>query len=311
MTSLGDAIPGPRTCASDTACEIRRALAVPVVIVALLLPLVVLLLIVDGRHHPRRSWVHPPPRELIRRALVVIPAHPDAEALQRAIDRALHTDPRLDVLVVDTLADGSAGITTVAPRVTLLRRPTRCTQADALRLGAARGLQQHYDAVVELSVEHSRLARSITSLLEALDDGAHVAIGSRYVPGGRVLECGAVRRLVSRGVNVALRWYTRLPQHDVAARIRAYRRVAVEQALLRAAGHRGDVGLDVLLRCRQAGLHVAEVPVTVAGAVSATDLAEGRHLLGLAVGWRRSAPVEGDIQRVIDLTDPAATSTAH
>ncbi|HSK98544.1 MAG TPA: hypothetical protein VK891_18095, partial [Euzebyales bacterium] len=217
----------------------------------------------------------------------------------------------LDVLNVDTAAGGASGLTTVAPRVTLLRQLRRCTPADALRLGAVRGLRQHYDAVVELSVEHSRLARSITSLLEALDDGAHVALGSRYVPGGRVLECSLARRWVSRGVNVALRWYTRLPQHDVAARIRAYRRVAVEQALLRAAGEREDFGLDVLLRCRQAGLQVAEVPVTVAGAVSATDLAEGRNLLGMAMGWCTSAPLDGDVQRVIDLTDPAATSPAH
>lgn len=275
-------------------------------IVALLLLPVVVLLVVGGRQQSQNSWVHPPPRELIRRALVVLPTHPDARALQRAVDRVLGTDPRLDVLIVDTTG-GSTGVIADASRVTLLRPPAPCTLSDAVRFGAAHGLQRHYDAVVELSVEHSRLARSITSLLEALDDGAHMAVGSRYVPGGRVLDCGALRRLISRGVNVALRWYTRLPQHDVAARIRAYRRIAVEQALLPAVGRRGDLGLDVLLRCRRAGLHVVEVPVTVAGAVSATSLAEGRDLVGLAVGWRRS----GDGARVIDLTDPAATSTAH
>ena len=285
-------------------------LAEAVVVVAVVILLSVLLALTGVRHRATHSCVQPAPRELVRRALAIIPSHPDAGALQQAVDRVLQTDPRVDVVVVDTAAAGPPAIGPANPRVTLLRQPAPCTTADALRLGAARALHQHYDAVIELSVEHSRLARRITSLLEALDDGAHAAIGSRYVPGGRVLECGAVRRLVSRGVNAAVRWHTRLPLRDVTAHIRAYRRVAVEQAVLQATGHGHDFCLDVLLRCRNSGLRLSEVPVSAAGARSATGLAVCRDVLGRAIRWRRATPVD-DVQHVIDMADHAATPAVH
>ena len=284
--------------------------AVAVVVVALLILLPVLLALIGVRHRAMHPSVQAAPRELVRRALVIIPSHPDGRGVEQAVDRVLQTDPRVDVVVVDSAAAGAQVAGPARPRVTVLRQPAPCGPAEALRLGAARGLQQHYDAVIELSVAHSRLARRITSLLEALDDGAHVAIGSRYIPGGRVLECGVVRRLVSRGVNAAVRWYTRLPLRDVTAHICAYRRAAIEQGVLEATGHGHDFGIDVLLRCRDAGLRLSEVPVTAAGAMGATGLAVGRDVLARAFGWRRAAPVD-HVARVIDITDPAATPAIH
>jgi dolichol-phosphate mannosyltransferase len=284
-------------------------LVVPVVVVAILLLLAVALMMIGGRDHVGRSWVQPPPRELVRRALAVIPAHADARGLRQAVERVVAADPRVDVLVVQTVTDGASGITAVGPRVTLLRRVAGCASPNALRLGAARGLRQHYDAVIELSVEHSHLARRISSLLDALDDGAHVAIGSRYVPGGKVCDCGAVQRLIGRGVNAVLRCYLGLPQHDVAAPVRAYRRVAIEHAL-RADGHGPDFGVDVLRQCHRAALHVVEVPVTATAANSRTEPGGGTDLLARIIGWRRPVPAGDPTHTRIDVTDPAATSPA-
>lgn len=235
-----------------------------VVFVALLILLAILVSLIIAL---RQRAAHGPvccsePRELIRRALAVIPADSDDRALERTVDLALRADPRVDVVVVEAAPDR------------------------ALRAGAARGLTQQYDAVIELSVEHAGLTQRITRLLDALEDGAHVAIGSRYVPGGGVLGCRRARRLASWGANSLLHWCTRLPLHDVTAPIRAYRRAAIEQAVLHAGGRGRSFDLEVLLRCHTAGLRLAEVPVTAAGATCTTSLAESCDLFARAFRWR-------------------------
>lgn len=260
-------------------------------VVVLVFLLVVVAAIVTAAHSravtPR---LHSEPRELVRRALAVVPSGSDRAALARAIDRLINTDPRVDVVVVEPSSEGLRSLERLAPRVTVLRPVAACTPAEALRVGAARGMLADYDAVIEVSVEHSLLARNITALLEALDDGAHIAVGSRHVPGSGGLESGSWRRLASRAANHLLGWLTRVPLHDVTARIRAYRREAIEWAVLPAAGQGHTFGVEVLLRCRSAGLRFAEVPVTTAGCTCATtSLADGRAMLGRALRWRGAA----------------------
>ena len=274
------------------------------VLLWLFVPLAATAMAAGGRQRsgPRRP--RPAPRELVRRALVVLPAHHDLRAQLRTIARVLDTDPRVDVLVVESPMGAPAGVDVVSPRVTVLRQPGVTSDTEALQVGAARGLLQGYDAVIELSVRHSHLARRITALLEALDDGAHVAVGSRYTPGGRVIGCPYARRVLSRGANAALRWMTGAPVSDVTAPFRVYRREAVERALLPATGTDRALGVDVMLRCRDTGLRVTEVPVTFAGPLcAAMTPAGGRALLARAVRPRRRA---GVAPAVIDLTGSTA-----
>ncbi len=139
------------------------------VLLWLLLPLAVTAVTTGTRHRSDARRPRLAPRDLIRRALVVLPAQADQRAQLRAISRVLETDPRLAVLVVEFAAGAPAGVDRVSPRVTVLRRPDVGTRTEALQVGAARALMQGYDAVVDLPVRHSRLARRLTALLEALD----------------------------------------------------------------------------------------------------------------------------------------------
>lgn len=300
-----DAIRGARRTASDPTTSGPCVEGVSVsVLLWLLVPLAVTAVTAATRRRLEARRPRPVPRELVRRAVVVLPAHEDARAQLRAVARVLDTDPRVDVLIVDSSSAEQAVVDEVSPRVTVLRHPDVTSGTEALQVGAARGLTRGYDAVIELPVRHSHLARRITALLEALDDGAHVAVGSRYIPGGRVIGCPYARRIASRGVNVALRWMTGAPVSDVTAPVRVYRREAVECALLPASGVDRALGIDVMLRCRNTGLRVTEVPVTVAGPLcAAVTPADGRALLVRAVmSRRRTAPTPD----VIDLTDSAA-----
>lgn len=279
-------------------------------VVWLLVPLVVAAAVGTVRQRAA-ARSQPSPRELVRRALVVLPSAGDQRAVLRAVSRVLDTDPRADVLVVESSADRSAGIDEISPRVSVLRDPSVSSSTEALHTGAARALLDGYDAVIELSIAHSGLARRITPLLEALDDGAHVAVGSRYVPGGRVIGCPAGRRIASRGANAALRLLTGVPVADITAHVRAYRRVAVERALLCARGRDRTLSIDVLLHARNAGLRVTEVPVTVAGPMcAAVTPSMGREVLTRAL--RACGPASGIARPVlIDLTDASAPAAGN
>ncbi len=280
-------------------------------LVWLLVPLVVSAITAGARRlgSPRRE--RPAPRELVRRALVVLPSGTDQRALLRAISRVLETDPRVDILVVESSAS-SAAVDRISHRVRVLRARSVDSDTAALQAGAARALRDGYDAVIELSLSHSRLARRITSLLEALDDGAHVAVGSRYAPGGRVVGCPYGRRVASRSANVALRWLTGAPVFDVTAHIRAYRRAAVERALLPAHGRTRALGVDMILRCRHAGLRVTEVPVTAAGPMcAAITAAGGRELLMRALNAWRERPEPASAPSVIESAEVVAASAGR
>lgn len=277
----------------------------------LLVPLAVSAITASARLVGSARREHPAPRELVRRALAVLPSGSDQRALLRAVSRVLDTDPRIDVLVVESSAT-SAGVEQISHRVSVMRRPSLDSDTVALQAGAAQGLSDGYDAIVELSLGHSRLARRITSLLEALDDGAHVAVGSRYVPGGRVVGCPYGRRVASRSVNVALRWLTGAAVSDVTALVRAYRRTAVECALLPANGSARALGVDVILRCRQAGLRVTEVPVTAAGPMcTQVTAAGGRDLLLRAFHGRRDRSHRAAVPVTAEPAGVAATTTAR
>lgn len=90
----------------------------------------------------------------------------------------------------------------------------------------------------------------------------------------------------------------------MTAPVRAYRREAVERALLPASGLDRALGVDVMMRCRDTGLRVTDVPVTVAGPLCAVITpAGGRALLARAVRSRRR--VLGS-PSIIDLTESAA-----
>lgn len=263
------------------------------VVVLVVLAIVVAAMVTAAHSRDDVPRPHAEPRELVRRALTVVPIH-GGELPRHLIDRIVETDPRVDVAIVAVGSPARSALERLTPRVTRLHRTGVTTADEALRAGAAWGMRQGYDAIIEMPAEHPQLACATTALLEALDDGAHVAVGSRHVPGSRIVGCARRRRLLSRYANRALRYLTRVPLHDVTARLRAYRWEAVEYGLARARGRRRAFALEVLLHCRHAGLRFAEVPVVATGVICAiTALPDARAALYEALHWRSSGTMLG------------------
>jgi dolichol-phosphate mannosyltransferase len=97
---------------------------------------------------------------------------------------------------------------------------------------------------------------------------AHVAIGSRLVPGGAVVGWSTLRYVVSRGGSVLARLLLGLPMHDCTSGFKCFRREALEALdlrTLRASGFAFQV--EVNHACARAGLRLVEVPITFADRV--------------------------------------------
>jgi dolichol-phosphate mannosyltransferase len=201
-------------------------------------------------------------------ALVAVATYNERENLPQLVDRIFQFLPRAHLLVVD---DGSPDGTgdwvderaAADPRVRCLHRAGKLGLGTATIAGLRHALQNGYACAITMDADFSHDPRHLPELMETLARGADVAIGSRYVDGGRIEGWPWQRRWISRCVNGFARRWLRLPVRDTSGAYRAYRaeilrRVALET--VRAKGY--AVFEELLFVLRRAGARFEEVPIT-------------------------------------------------
>lgn len=202
------------------------------------------------------------------RALIVTPTLNEIGTLEQVVEGVLAT-PGHDVCVLivdDASSDGTAELAdrlAKDDRVEVLHRPRKLGLGSAYRAGFGWGLERDREAFVEIDADLSHDPADVRRLLDALAS-ADVAIGSRYVPGGRVVDWPAQRLVLSRGGNTYVRLATGLPVRDATAGFRAYRREVLEALDVVHAIHSEGYSFQVemALRAWRAGFTVTEVPIT-------------------------------------------------
>ena len=114
-----------------------------------------------------------------------------------------------------------------------------------------------------MDADFSHDPADIPRLIEAVDGGADVAIGSRYVPGGSTPDWPLHRRLISKGGNLYARLMLGIPVRDATAGFRAFRAEALRSLPYRTAEASGyGFQVEMALRAHQQGLAIVEVPIT-------------------------------------------------
>lgn len=161
------------------------------------------------------------------RALVVIPTYNERSSIEEVLRRVRKIEPPVDVLVVDDGSpDGTAGaaegLAEELGRIHVLRRNAKTGLGDAYKAGFRWGLDQGYDALLEMDADLSHEPESIPALLGLLEDH-DLVIGSRYVPGGSVPKWGIHRRLISWAGNRYSSIALGLDVHDLTSGFRAFR----------------------------------------------------------------------------------------
>jgi dolichol-phosphate mannosyltransferase len=214
---------------------------------------------------------------------VVVPTYNEKESVKALLDelgRARSTDTVV-MFVDDSSPDGTGElILEVARReqwVHLMVRPKKSGIGSAYQDGFAEAFARFGPSVlVEMDADLQHPPTTIASLVEAVDGGADVAVGSRYVEGGLILGVSRWRKLVSRGANAYARTLLRIPVRDATSGFRAYTRAAAEEvsvASLPAKGFEFQVATFRLLRSTA---KMVEVPYTFAARTA------GRSKLGLS-----------------------------
>ena len=123
-------------------------------------------------------------------------------------------------------------------------------------------LERSYDVIVEMDADGSHQPQELPGLLSALDR-ADVVLGSRWVPGGQVLNWPMSRRILSRVGNAYARLMLGLPLKDVTGGYRAYRASALRSIGLASVESQGYCfQVDLVRRAVQARLAVVELPIT-------------------------------------------------
>ena len=201
------------------------------------------------------------------RVLVVVPTYDERDNLLPIAARLHAACPHVDLLVVDDaspdgtgeLADALAGR---EPWAHVLHRTAKDGLGAAYIAGFGWARERGYDVVVEMDADGSHAPEQLPALLAALE-GADVAFGSRWVPGGRVVDWPLSRRLLSRGGNVWTRIALGLPLADATGGFRAYRRSVLDAMPLAEVASQGYCfQVDLAWRAWRAGHRLVEVPIT-------------------------------------------------
>jgi dolichol-phosphate mannosyltransferase len=198
-------------------------------------------------------------------ALVCLPTYNERENLERML-RAL--EPLgVRVLVIDDnspdgtgeLADRLAG---ELGFVSVLHRQHKEGLGPAYLAGFREALAGDAEYVLEMDCDFSHDPGDVLRLVRACEEGADLALGSRYVPGGGTKNWGAARRIVSAGGSLYARLLLGLRVRDLTGGFKCFRREVLERLDLDAIHSKGYAfQIETTYRALRAGFRVVEVPI--------------------------------------------------
>ncbi|MBI5161656.1 MAG: polyprenol monophosphomannose synthase [Micrococcales bacterium] len=216
------------------------------------------------------------------RTLVCIPTYNERENLREIVARTLVAAPSVEVLVIDDDSpDGTGAIADelalAESRVHVLHRTAKAGLGAAYIAAFSWGLRHHFEVLVEMDADGSHRPEQLPLLLAAVE-GADLAIGSRWVPGGAVEGWPLARRTISRAGSLWARMALGIPQRDATSGFRAYRADAI-----RIIGPEGiesegySFQIEMLWNAVREGLRIVEVPITF------SDRTLGRSKMSLRI----------------------------
>jgi dolichol-phosphate mannosyltransferase len=200
------------------------------------------------------------------RLVLVVPTYNEAENVAELVRRVRAAVPMADVLVVDD--DSPDGTGRIADELAARDRQVQVLHRHAKEgLGAAYlhgfrvALDRGYDVIGEMDADGSHQPEQLPRLLAALED-ADLVLGSRWVPGGSVVNWPRRRQVLSRGGNLYTRLLLGIPVRDVTGGYRLFRRATLEKIDLPSVESVGYCfQADLAWRTVEAGLRVREVPI--------------------------------------------------
>jgi dolichol-phosphate mannosyltransferase len=202
--------------------------------------------------------------------LICIPTYNEAENIRGIIERTLATGiPDLSILVIDDGSpDGTANIVDALalelenPQIHLLKRASKSGLGPAYLAAFAWALEHSFDYVVEMDADGSHQPEEIGRLLDASRD-ADLVLGTRWMAGGKVENWPFYRRAISRIGTWYAEMALKVPYKDLTGGYRVLSKNLLETIDLHSVQTLGyGFQIEIAMRAFDAGLKVAEVPIT-------------------------------------------------
>lgn len=201
------------------------------------------------------------------RVLTIIPTYNEIESLPITLGRLREANPEVDVLVVDDGSPDGTGAwaderSAADAKVNVLHRAEKNGLGGAYLAGFAWGLERGFDVLVEMDADGSHQPEQLPRLLDAIH-GADLVIGSRRVPGGKMVNWPPHRKFISMCGSLYPRIMLGLDLTDITAGYRAYRAQVLRQMDLGAVQSKGyGFQVDMTFRTARLGKRIVEVPIT-------------------------------------------------
>ncbi len=230
----------------------------------------------------------------VPRTLVITPTYDERDNLPVLVERLRAAVPEADLLVVDDASPDGTGVLAdelhaqLGPRLRVVHRTGKHGLGSAYVEGFRRALNEGYDVIVQMDADLSHDPRALPALLAAIERGADIAIGSRWVPGGGIEGWGLGRLALSRGGSLYSRWILGTPVRDMTSGFKAIRRRVLETldpGTIRSEGY--SFQIEVTYRAIAAGFRVEEVPILfVDRRAGQSKLSRSIFLEAIGMPWR-------------------------
>ena len=214
---------------------------------------------------------------------VVVPTYNEIENLPRLVPAVIEQGFRL-LVVDDDSPDGTGGLADDLAASTMgmdvVHRSAKQGIGPAYAEGFEVALGAGAQVVCEMDADFSHDPKDLVRLVKAIEDGADLALGSRYVPGGSTPDWPRHRRFISKGGN----WYARsmlgLATRDATGGFRAYRADCLRRlnaGTCEASGYGFQV--EMAMRAAAEGCHIEEVPIAFHDRQFGTSKMNGKIVL--------------------------------
>lgn len=201
--------------------------------------------------------------------LVIIPTYNEKENIQKMVEKVFSLKPDFDLLIIDDGSpDGTAEIVkTLQQKYTdklhLLQRQGKQGLGTAYIVGFKWAIEKKYDYIFEMDCDFSHDPDDLPRLLHACENGADVAVGSRYCKGGKVKNWPVGRILMSYFASVYVRLILWINIRDTTAGFKCYKRHVLETINLDSIKFMGYAfQIEMKYASLKKGFKIVEVPIT-------------------------------------------------
>ena len=204
------------------------------------------------------------------RAVVCLPTYDERDNIEpmiRALGGVLDTSRDRVLVIDDGSPDGTGEIAdrlaAELPWLDVLHRRAKEGLGRAYLAGFARVLESDAQLVLEMDCDFSHDPADVARLIATCEDGADLALGSRWVEGGGTVNWGLLRRFISRGGSLYARIVLGVSVRDLTGGFKCFRRTVLETIDLDAITARGyGFQIEGTYRALRAGFRVVEIPIT-------------------------------------------------